>query len=243
MCHLSQSCHHHCISSCMSNPHYTEMSVDLKQCTIDWYLVDQYTCCQIAVLADCSIGYVSSIMENFQEFGQVENPFSSCTGCPSQIQKGDMVYLHALLEANMTLYLDELQTCLLFVWNINLLIATISWILAQYELSVVVFSFAGPHVLNPWTTCLRLMLTKNWWSEIGKGMLDFELGKNWLGLTTWINCDCVVRPWRQCHRWQAEWVYISAIFGKLGAVERVSECPSHKTQAYLQQDDWQEKHC
>ena len=44
------------------------------------------------------------------------------------------MYLHALLEANPALYLDELQTCLLSIHNINLSIATISRILAQYEL-------------------------------------------------------------------------------------------------------------
>ena len=111
-----------------------EMSVDLKQHIIDWYLVDQYTYCQIASLADCSIGNVSNVMRNFWEFGQVKNPFSSYTGHPSQIE-GDIMYLHALLEANPALYLDELQTHLLSVWNINLSIATISRILAQYKLT------------------------------------------------------------------------------------------------------------
>jgi hypothetical protein len=65
----------------------------------------------------------------------VKNPFSSRTGHPSQVKTGDIVYLHALLEANPALYLDELQTRLLSVRNINLSIATISQILAQYELT------------------------------------------------------------------------------------------------------------
>ena len=45
-----------------------EMSVDLKQHIIDWYLADQYTYHQIAELADCSIGHVSNVMRNCQEF-------------------------------------------------------------------------------------------------------------------------------------------------------------------------------
>ena len=97
-----------------------EMSVDLKQHIIDWYLADQYTYHQIAKLADCSIGHVSNVMRNYQEFAQVKNPFSSHTGHPSQIEEGDIVYLHALLEANPALYLDEPQTRLLSVHNINL---------------------------------------------------------------------------------------------------------------------------
>ena len=109
------------------------MSVDLKQHIIDQ--VDQYTYHQIAELASCSIGHVSNVMRNFGEFAQVKNPFSSHTGHPSQIEEGDIVYLHALLEANPALYLDELQTHLLSIRNINLSITTISQILAQYELT------------------------------------------------------------------------------------------------------------
>ena len=67
-----------------------EMSVDLKQCIVDWYLVDQYTYRQIAELASCSIGHVSNVMRNFQEFAQVKNPFSSYTGHPSQVEEGDI---------------------------------------------------------------------------------------------------------------------------------------------------------
>jgi transposase len=103
-----------------------EMSVDLKQCIVDWYLVDQYIYREIAGLADCSIGHVSHVMRNFREFDQVKNPFNSRTGRLSQIEKGDISYLHALLEANPALYLDELQTRMLSVRNINLLIAAIS---------------------------------------------------------------------------------------------------------------------
>ena len=111
-----------------------QMSADLKQCIVDWYLVDHYIYCQISKLASCSIGHISNVMGNFQEFTQVKNPFSSHTGHPSQIEEGD-VYLNVLLAANPALYLDELQTCLLSVHNINLSIATISQILAQYELT------------------------------------------------------------------------------------------------------------
>jgi hypothetical protein len=103
-----------------------EMSVDLKQCIIDWYLVDQYTYCQIASLADCSIGHVSSVMRNIQEFSQVKNPFSSRSGSPSQIE-GEIVYLHAFLEASPALCLDKLQTHLL---SINLSIANLQLLLS-----------------------------------------------------------------------------------------------------------------
>ena len=63
---------------------------------------------KFADLADCSMGHVSNVMRNFQEFGQVKNPFSSCIGQdPSEFKERDIVYLHALLEANPVLYLDD----------------------------------------------------------------------------------------------------------------------------------------
>ena len=46
-----------------------------------------------------------------------------------------MYHLHALLEANLVLYLDEWQTCPFSIQNINLSIATIFWILALYKLT------------------------------------------------------------------------------------------------------------
>ena len=47
----------------------------------------------------------------------------------------ETMYLHALLEANPALYLDELQIHLPSIQSINPLIATISRILTQYELT------------------------------------------------------------------------------------------------------------
>ena len=87
-----------------------EMSVNLKQHIVDWYLVDQYTYCQIAELASCSIGHVSNVMRNFREFVQVKNPFSSRTGHPSQVEEGDIVYLNALLAAKAQAW-GEQQVC------------------------------------------------------------------------------------------------------------------------------------
>jgi hypothetical protein len=48
-----------------------------------------------------------------------EKPLSVLVLAVPQIE-GDIVYLHASLKANPALYLDELQTHLLSVWNINL---------------------------------------------------------------------------------------------------------------------------
>lgn len=111
------------------------MSIDLKERIVAWYHEDQYTYRHIAVLANCSIGHISNVLRNYHEYGQVKNPFSRNTGRPSEVNEGNIAYIHSLLDTNPTLYLDELQTRLLSVRNINLSIATISRILTHYELT------------------------------------------------------------------------------------------------------------
>ena len=91
----------------------SEMSVDLKERIVAWYLNDQYSYRHIAALANRSIGHASNVLRNYREYGQVKNPFSCRTGRPSEVNEEDIVYIHSLLEANPTLYLDELQTRLL----------------------------------------------------------------------------------------------------------------------------------
>jgi transposase len=112
-----------------------EMSVDLKERIVSWYLNDQLTYREISVRADCSIGHISNVMRNHRDFGQVNNPFSSHTGHPSAVEDADIEYIYNLLEANPVLYLDELQSQLLSVRNTHLLIATISRLLARCKLT------------------------------------------------------------------------------------------------------------
>ena len=56
-------------------------------------------------------------------------------GHPSVVTAVDIEYLHSLLEANPVLYLDELQTHLSTGRNLDVSIATISHLLAQYNLT------------------------------------------------------------------------------------------------------------
>ena len=193
MWHLSCFCHLFEVWACPILNIPAEMSVDLKQHIVDWYLVDQYTYRQIAELASCSIGHVSNVMRNFWEFAQVKNPFSSHTGHPSQIEEGE-VYLNALLAANPALYLDELQTSLLSVHNINLSIATISWILTQYEL-----------------TQKQLHKVAAEQDEELRGIWEADMAQ-------YQDAD-VIRHWQWCHGWQAERVCADAIFKRASCRE------------------------
>jgi hypothetical protein len=64
---------------------------------------------EIAERAECSIGLVSNVLCNHQEFGQVNNPFKRYTGRPSSLTEDDLNFIHAILSANPSLYLDEIQ--------------------------------------------------------------------------------------------------------------------------------------
>jgi transposase len=85
------------------------VSDDLKECIIRWYYIDMITMEEIRDHAKCSIGLIYNVIRNYRDFGQVRNPFALCTGWPCTLTDEDLIFLNALLEANPSLYLDELQ--------------------------------------------------------------------------------------------------------------------------------------
>ncbi|KAJ7106641.1 hypothetical protein C8R44DRAFT_805608 [Mycena epipterygia] len=54
-----------------------EISVDLKERIIKWYLDDEYTMEEIVDLAGVSLGLVSKTDNLFRDYGQVTNPLSN----------------------------------------------------------------------------------------------------------------------------------------------------------------------
>ena len=62
------------------------------------------TALQISVLADCSERAVYKVLRLY--YGQVTNPFTRSRG---RLHILNVEYIHALLQANSALYLDELQ--------------------------------------------------------------------------------------------------------------------------------------
>ena len=63
----------------------------------------------ICDLAKCSIGLVYNVICNYRDFGQVRNPFTHRAGWPSSLTNKDLSFLKEILEANPSLYLDEMQ--------------------------------------------------------------------------------------------------------------------------------------
>jgi hypothetical protein len=62
----------------------------------------------------------------YQDYGQITNPFAHRRGHPRILDTVDTEYIHALLQANPTMYLNELQEQLLTARNKDISLATLS---------------------------------------------------------------------------------------------------------------------
>jgi transposase len=68
---------------------------------------------EIADIVGCNERTVYNILRLYCYFGQVNNPFASQMGRPRALGQGDLTYITSVLDANPSLYLDELQEKLL----------------------------------------------------------------------------------------------------------------------------------
>jgi transposase len=111
------------------------LSVDLKERIVKWYFEDGLTYRDIQAQGRVSLSVISSTIRNYQEFGQVKNPFRRYTGRPSYLNDEDMAFIESTMTANPSIYLDELQKRLSNTRNLNISLATLSRALtsAQYS--------------------------------------------------------------------------------------------------------------
>ena len=123
----------------ISRPYLTSMpaplSNDLKDRVVKWYYEDQETMKEIATHARCSIGAVSNILRLYWEYGKVKDPFRQRTGRPSKLSEADLRFLDAVVVANPSLYLDEIQKKLEDVREVQVSIATLARALASLSLT------------------------------------------------------------------------------------------------------------
>ncbi|TFK62729.1 hypothetical protein BDN72DRAFT_735468, partial [Pluteus cervinus] len=87
-----------------------QVSEDLKNRIVHWYIEEGRTYRQIRDLSGCSLGLISKTLRNHYAFGVVNNPFSRRSGRPSMVTDDDIRYIISILKANPVLYLDEIQT-------------------------------------------------------------------------------------------------------------------------------------
>lgn len=90
---------------------------------------------EIALLAGCSETTVYDILSLHRDFGQVVNPHHHPHGRPRTLNQGDMNYIYSILEANPTLYLDEIQHRLSETRDVDVSIATVCRALRQLAMA------------------------------------------------------------------------------------------------------------
>jgi transposase len=81
---------------------------------------------EIAQLAGCCERTVREVLRLHRESGNVHNTFAKSRGRPRSLNQGDVTYISSLLDANPTLYLDELQIKLAEARDVDVSIATLS---------------------------------------------------------------------------------------------------------------------
>lgn len=101
------------------------LSTEMRNSIVTWHDDLLKPASECAALAKCSIRTVYEVLRIHREFGGVHNPFATARGGSRLMNTGDINYLGSVLEANPTLYLDELQDRLLQYRNIDVSIATV----------------------------------------------------------------------------------------------------------------------
>jgi transposase len=110
-------------------------SNDLRERMVIWSVEFGKKTDEIAELAGCSERTVREVLRLHRDFGEVRNPLAQRRGAPRSLDMGDLNYLSALLQAQPTLYLDELQEKLLAERNNSVSIATLSRAIRGLNLS------------------------------------------------------------------------------------------------------------
>jgi transposase len=102
-----------------------QISQQLREWMVAWRYKEHKKASEIALLAGCSESAVYQILRLHRDFGQVNNPYRRQRGQPCTLEQGDIHYIHSILEANPTLYVDEIQQQLFEVWDVEVSIVTV----------------------------------------------------------------------------------------------------------------------
>ena len=110
-------------------------TVKMHEAMVHWRFEQHKTTLEISQLAQCSEQTVYEVLQLHRDYSQITNPFACSRGCPCILDNGDVKYIYALLWANPMLYLDELQEQLLFAWDRDVSLATLSCTIRQLAMT------------------------------------------------------------------------------------------------------------
>src|SRR5258705_9096036 len=97
----------------------------LRERIVSWRFDDEKPAREIAALANCLEATVYNVLRLHRMFGTVTNPYRQQRSRPRALDQGDMNYIYSILEANPSLYIDEIQQKLFEVRDVDVSIATI----------------------------------------------------------------------------------------------------------------------
>ena len=104
---------------------------EMREAMVRWRFEQHKTAFEISKLANCSERTVYDILRLHRDYSQITNPFARSRGRPRILDNGDVEYVHALLQANPTLYLDELQEQLFAARDKDVSLATLSRVIRR----------------------------------------------------------------------------------------------------------------
>lgn len=111
------------------------LSQETRDRIVFWHYTLGLPVSEIAKQVPCSTRTVYNVLEVYRKYGESRNPFLNPPGRERALQPSDIDYIVGLLQANPSLYLDELQEHLLNQRRVNVSVATISRALRRIAFS------------------------------------------------------------------------------------------------------------
>jgi transposase len=82
-------------------PHLSKDRV--RDRVVKWRMESGMNYCELANLAECSIGTICTILSYYKTYGQSTNPLTECTGQPCLLDQDDRVFIDQLLERELVI--------------------------------------------------------------------------------------------------------------------------------------------
>ncbi|KIK76738.1 hypothetical protein PAXRUDRAFT_168926 [Paxillus rubicundulus Ve08.2h10] len=101
-------------------------SMQLYKCIVAWQYEMHLLIDEIVKLSGLCHATIYNILQLQEDFGTPKNLMALSTGWYCSLEEQDLSYIQALLCANPTLFLDEIQSHLTETHNVDVSISTLS---------------------------------------------------------------------------------------------------------------------
>lgn len=116
------------------------LSTDLKERVVSLYSSGGISMREVAKLFNVSLGFVHNTVSCYQRFGQVNDPRPRFYGRRRVLDSDDLSFIHEVINAQPSIYLDELRYKLTTVRGVQVSLSTISRTLSRMGLTRKVLS-------------------------------------------------------------------------------------------------------